>query len=58
MITVKISKRLKVEKYKNNGLRIFIYFKVIKKWFSLKLNERELQLLKYILRIVNDNEWK
>ena len=54
MITIRISKRLKVQKYKNNGLRIFIYFKVINKWFSLKLNEREIGLLRYIIKIVND----
>jgi len=54
LITIKISKRFKVQKYKNNGLRIFIYFKIINKWFSLKLNEREIQLLRYIIKIINE----
>jgi len=54
LITVKISKRLKVQKYKNNGLRIFIYFKIINKWFSLKLTEREIELLRYIIKIFKE----
>ena len=55
MITIKINKRLKVQKYKNNGLRIFIKLKImnINKWFSLKLTEREIELLRYIIKIIN-----
>lgn len=56
MITIKISKRFKVQKYKNNGLRIFIYFKIINKWYSLKLSEREIELLRYIIKRIR--EWK
>ena len=56
MITIKISKRLKVQKYRHNGLRIFIYFKSINKWFSLKLTEREIELLRYIIKIIKGNE--
>jgi len=52
LITIKISKRLKIQKYKGNGLRIFINLKVINKWISLKLNEREVQLLIYIIKII------
>lgn len=52
MITIKISKRLKIEKYKGKGLRIFINLKSINKWISLRLTERELNLLIYIIRII------
>lgn len=50
MITIKISKRLKIQKYKGNGLRIYI--KIINKWISLKLTEREVNLLIYIIKII------
>jgi len=52
LITIKISKRLKIEKYKGKGLRIFINLKSLNKWISLKLNEREIKLLIYIIRII------
>jgi len=52
LITIKISKRLKIEKYKGKGLRIFINLKAINKWISLRLNEREVQLLIYIIKII------
>jgi len=51
MITIKISKRIKVQKYKGNGLRIYINLKSIKKWISIKLTEREVQFLLYIIRL-------
>jgi len=56
LITIKISKRLKIQKYKNNGLRIFINLKIknINKWFSLKLTEREIELLRYIIKILKE----
>lgn len=55
-ITIKINKRLKVQKYKNNGLRIYIYLKFnnFKKWISLKLTEKEIQLLRFIIKIINE----
>ncbi|GAH49268.1 unnamed protein product [marine sediment metagenome] len=56
MITIKISKRVKVQKYKGNGLRIYLYLKFIKKWISIKLTEREIQLLLYIIKL--KKEWQ
>jgi len=52
LITIKISKRFKVQKYKGKGLRIFINLKIINKWISLKLSEREVQLLIYIIKVI------
>jgi len=52
LITIKISKRLKIQKYKGKGLRIFINLKRLNKWISLKLNEREVALLIYIIKII------
>jgi len=52
LITIKISKRLKIEKYKGKGLRIFINLKGLNKWISLRLTEREVNLLIYIIKII------
>lgn len=54
MITIKLSKRIKVQKYKNNGLRLFVFIKNINKWFSIKLSEKEIELLEFIIKIICD----
>jgi len=55
MITVKINSEVKLQKYMNNGLKIFINLNKDKsKWFIIKLNEHQTELLRFILEIIKD----
>lgn len=50
MITIKVNKHLKVQKYLNKSIKMFI--KIKNEWFSIKLNEYEIELLEYIIKII------
>ena len=51
MITIKIGKQVKIQKYRLNGLRLFL--KVNNKWYCIKLNESEVNLLEFIIKIIH-----
>ena len=53
MITIKITKEVKIQKYMNSGIKIFVnYNKDKSKWFIIKLNEHQTELLQFILKII------
>lgn len=54
MITIKLSKEIKVQKYLNNGLKIIIRYDKNKKlqWIIIKLNKDKLELLKFIVDLI------
>jgi len=53
MITIKITKEVKIQKYMNKGLKIFVnYNKDKSKWFIIKLNEHQTELLQFILKVL------
>lgn len=57
MITVKINKHISIQSYLKNGIKILVnYHKDKKKWFIIKLDKHEKDLLKFIITILTDNE--
>lgn len=54
MITIKLSKEIKVQKYLNNGLKMIIRYDKDKrlKWIIIKLNKDKLELLKFIVDLI------
>lgn len=52
MIIIKINSRIKIQKYLIKGIKIFLKHK--DKWFCIKLNDKELKLLRYIINCLID----
>ena len=51
MITIKINNKVKIQKYLNHGIRLFL--KINDKWFCIKFNENETDLLYFVIRLFN-----
>lgn len=54
MITFKISKDIKIQEYLIKGLKFTIH--INDKWIIIKLNEHQVELLKYLIDSINNNE--
>lgn len=52
MIIIKINDKIRIQKYLINGIKIFLKHK--DKWYCIKINEKELELLKYIINSITD----
>lgn len=54
MITIKISKDVKVQKHLENGLKFIIRYDKNKQltWIIIKLNKDKLELLKFIIDLI------
>ena len=52
MIIIKINSRIKIQKYLIKGIKIFLKHK--DKWFRIKLNNKELELLEFIIKSIID----
>lgn len=50
MITFKIGKLIKIQKYKDNGAKLFI--KVNNKWFCFKFSEKKLNLIYLAIKLL------
>ena len=57
MITIKISKDVKVQKHLENGLKFIIRYDKNKclTWIIIKLDKNKLELLKFIIDLILDN---
>ena len=49
--TIKITKAIKLQKSTNHGLKLFLKYKG--KWIMIKLTNHQIELLQYILNIIN-----
>ena len=52
MLSIKLNKKIRIQKCKNNGLKFTLYFKGIKP-IEFELSENELRLLKLIIKWFN-----
>jgi len=54
MITIKISKNVKVQKHLDNGMKFIIRYDKNKQlsWIIIKLNKDKLELLKFIVDLI------
>lgn len=52
MIIVKITNKIKIQKHLINGIKIFLKHK--DKWFCIKLNNKELELLEFMIKSIID----
>ena len=48
--TIKLTKHIKIQRYKINGLKIFLIYR--KKWIMIKLTENQVKLLQFILNVL------
>ncbi len=48
MLTIKLSKNIKIQKY-SKGLKFFLVYK--KKWIIIKLTKNQVKLLQYVLNL-------
>jgi len=53
MLVIKITKNIKVQQSTNYGMKLFLKYKG--KWILIKLTERQIELLHYILDIFYKN---
>ena len=54
--TVKINKEIKIQKCEHNGIKFYFNPKHEHKTIVIKLNEREIELLFFIITIILDNQ--
>lgn len=50
MITFKIGKLIKIQKYKDSGAKLFI--KINNKWYCIKFSENKLNLMYFAIKIL------
>lgn len=51
--TIKINKELKLQKYEHNGIKLFLNPKSEHKTICIMLNENEIELLYFIMKIIH-----
>ncbi len=57
MITIRITNEVILQKYLKNGLKIFVnYNKDKTKWFIIKLDKHQLELLKFIIEVITSEK--
>jgi len=54
--TIKITKYIKLQQCSNHGLKVFLKYKG--KWIMIKLTNYQVELLQYILNIINGKHEK
>lgn len=51
--TIKINNEVKLQKFKHNGIKLFVRLKKEHKIICIELNENEIELLYFIMKILH-----